>query len=79
MNNLSVEAGERVVRTLGEGVIKLWSSLPQPIQQDLFEAAVAAEGEDMRAQLAVLLHGAHTRTADGLKARALMEPDSKGG
>jgi len=79
VSNLSVEARGRVIHTLGEGVIKLWSNLPQPIQQELFEAAVLAEGEAMRPQLAVLLHGAHTRTTDGLKARAMVEPDSKGG
>jgi hypothetical protein len=67
------------MRTLGEVVLQLWSHLPQPIQQELFEAAVAIEGEALRPELAVLLHDAHTRTADGIKAKAMPEPDSRGG
>ena len=38
-----------------------------------------AEGEAARPKLAVFLHGTHARTTDALKARAMPEPDSKGG
>ena len=79
MQELDLEIQQRVFRTLGEGVVKVWSGLPQPIQQELFEAAVLAEGEDLRAQLAVFLHHSHHRTTDALKAHAIPVPDSKGG
>jgi hypothetical protein len=64
---------------VGEGVVKLWTGLPQQIQHELFEAAVLGEGEDVRSQLAIFLHHTHNRTTDALKAHAMAEPDSKGG
>jgi pyruvate/oxaloacetate carboxyltransferase len=76
---LSGEAQERIYRTLGQGVARAWSNLPQPIQQELFEAAVKAEGEQMRESIAQLLHREHHRTKSGIQARAMPEPDSKGG
>ena len=79
MPELDLEIQQRVFRTLGEGVVKVWSGLPQPIQHELFEAAVLAEGESVRSQLAVFLHHTHHRTTDALKAHAMSEPDSKGG
>jgi hypothetical protein len=79
MGVFAVDVQERIFRTLGEGVAKIWSGLPQPIQHELFEAAVLAEGEAVRNQLAVFLHHTHERTVDALKARAMPEPDSKGG
>ena len=51
----------------------------QAIQQELFESAVRAEGEQMRESIAVFLHGEHDRTKSGVQARAMSEPDSKGG
>jgi len=76
---LSGEAQERIYRTLGHGVARAWSNLPQPIQQELFEAAVKAEGERMREPIAQFLHREHHRTKSGLQSRAIPEPDSKGG
>jgi hypothetical protein len=76
---LSRETQERVYRVLGEGVARAWSSLPRPIQQELFESAVRAEGEHMRESIALFLHREHDRTKSGLQARAVPEPDSKGG
>jgi hypothetical protein len=76
---LSTEAQARIYRTLGEGVVQAWSGLPQEIQQELFEAAVKAHGEQMRDAIAVFLHGKHDRTKSGVQARAILEPDSKGG
>jgi hypothetical protein len=76
---LSPETRERVYRVLGEGVARAWSSLPQAIQQELFESAVKAEGEHMREAIAVFLHREHDRTKSGIQARAIPEPDSKGG
>ena len=79
METLATDVQERIFRILGEGVTKVWSGLPQYIQHELFEAAVLAEGEAMRPQLAMLLHQAHHRTTNALKAHAIPEPDSKGG
>jgi hypothetical protein len=76
---LSRETRERVFRVLGEGVARAWSSLPQGIQQELFESAIRAEGEHMRESIAVFLHREHDRTKSGMQARAIPEPDSKGG
>jgi hypothetical protein len=79
MDEFSVAAQERIFGTLGKAVAKLWSELPQDMQQQLFEAAVLSEGEPVRQRLAVFLHGKHARTTDAIKARAIPEPDSKGG
>ena len=76
---LPAETAERLARALGQAVARCWSALPQEAQRDLFEAAVAAEGEPIRQQLAVFLHEKHTRTIDSLHARATPEPDSLGG
>ena len=76
---LSSEAQERVYHTLGQGVAHTWSNLPRPIQQELFEAAVKSEGERMREPIAQFLHREHNRTKSGMQARAMPEPDSKGG
>jgi hypothetical protein len=76
---LSGEAIEKFWRALGQGVARCWSSLPQQMQQRLFEAAVTSEGEAIRQQLAVYLHGKHERTIDAVQARAMSEPDSLGG
>jgi hypothetical protein len=73
------ETAETLSQALGQAVARCWSILPQEIQHDLFEAAVASEGETIRPQLAVYLHGKHERTADAVQARAIPEPDSLGG
>src|SRR5258708_343788 len=70
---------ERLSSALGHAVAQCWSDLPQEAQQELFEAAVQAEGEGIRQQLAIFLHGKHARTVDTLRARATSEPDSLGG
>ena len=79
INLLPVQIEEEAVRALGYAVTKVWSRLPQDVQHDLFEQAVAACGEAGRQQLAVFLHDIHVRTGDSLKARAMLEPDSLGG
>jgi hypothetical protein len=76
---LSVEATEKISRALGQAVARCWSSLPQEIQQNLFDAAVKSEGETIRQQLAVYLHGKHQRTVDTKQPQAMPEPDSLGG
>ena len=73
------ETNELLFRALGEAVGRIWSNLPQAVQQHLFEEAVMSHGESMRQQLAVFLHDKHSRTLDSIKARAMPEPDSLGG
>jgi hypothetical protein len=76
---LPVDLGDRLSRALGHCVVQHWGRLPQDVQQELFEAVVAQEGEGMRQQLALYLHGKHFRTIASLHARAITEPDSLGG
>jgi hypothetical protein len=73
------KAAEQLSRALGQAVAQCWSSLPQEIQHNLFEATVTSEGESIRQRLALFLHGKHERTLDTVHARAMPEPDSLGG
>jgi hypothetical protein len=72
-------AQAEISRALGNAVERSWGRLPQSIQQRLFEAAVAAQGEALRHDLAVHLHHRHPRTCDSVKLQAMLEPDSLGG
>jgi hypothetical protein len=77
---MSAVITEHLTRALGEAVIRLWSNLPQDVQDHLFKEAVASQGETIRSQLAVFLHDKHDRTADPLgDPREMKEPDSLGG
>jgi hypothetical protein len=76
---LPADLTDRVSKALGQAMVHCWSRLPRDVQHDLFEAAVRSEGEAIRQQLAVYLHGAHARTIGSLQARAMTEPDSLGG
>jgi hypothetical protein len=64
---------------LGQAVARCWSALTPETQHTLFEAAVLSAGEAIRQELALYLHGKHQRTAGGVQARAITEPDSLGG
>ncbi len=67
---------EQITRALGEAVIRIWSNLPQEVQNHLFQEAVTSQGESIRSQLAVFLHDKHSRTADPLgDPRQATEPD----
>jgi len=71
---------DQLTLALGEAVIRLWSNLPQELQDHLFKEAVASQGESIRSQLAVFLHDKHSRTSDPLgDPREMEEPDSLGG
>src|SRR5262245_20313421 len=71
---------DQLTRALGEAVIRIWSNLPQEVQDHLFKEAVASQGDSIRSQLAVFLHGKHSRTSDPLgDPREMKEPDSLGG
>jgi hypothetical protein len=76
---LSLDEKATLSRALGQAVAQWWSSLPQEIQHNLFEAAVKSEGEAIRQQLAMFLHGKHDRSVDAMQRRAIPEPDSHGG
>lgn len=76
---LPAEAADMMSRALGHAVARCWSRLPQEAQHDLFEAAVDSQGEAIRQQLAIFLHGQHARTLDALHSQATHEPDSLGG
>jgi hypothetical protein len=71
---------EQLTRALGEAVIRIWSDLPQEVQDRLFKQAVASQGESIRSQLAVFLHDQHERTSEPVDdPREMTEPDSLGG
>jgi hypothetical protein len=76
---LAPETADKIARALGQGLAQCWSRLAKDIQHDVFEATVTLEGEAIRQQLAIYLHGKHTRTTDAMHARATSEPDSLGG
>ena len=80
MDPISGETADQLTRALGKAVVRLWSNLPQDVQNHLFQEAVASQGESRRPQLAVFLHDKHPRTSDPLgKPREMTEPDSLGG
>jgi hypothetical protein len=59
---------ERFIHVMGQAVLALWSDLPQPLQEQLFECAVrlghhSERDEMLREQLAKFLHDHHKRTA----------------
>ena len=69
----------QLTRALGEAVIRIWSNLPQELQNRLFQEAVTSHGE-LRLPLAVFLHDKHPRTSGPLgNPREITEPDSLGG
>src|SRR6478735_5079775 len=71
----SADATDKMSRALGQAVARCWSRLSQEAQQDLFESAVESQGEAIRQQLAIFLHGQHARTLDALHPQAPREPD----
>jgi hypothetical protein len=76
----SVAITDQLTRALGEAVTRIWSNLPQDVQDRIFQEAVASQGESIRSRLAVFLHDKHERTADPLgDPREMQEPDSLGG
>jgi hypothetical protein len=74
----SADVQASIYYALGQGVVQAWSGLPQEIQQDIFEATVKGVGDRMRDPIAIFCMGS-TTTPRALQARAMPEPDSKGG
>jgi hypothetical protein len=65
-----LDQSDRFARVMGSAAISLWSDLPQPIQEQLFERAVllghhGKSDEMLREQLAKFLHEHHKRTVGG--------------
>ena len=80
MDPIPGATADQLTRALGDAVIRMWSDLPQDVQNHLFQEAVTSQGESIRPQLSVFLHDKHPRTLDPLgKPREMMEPDSLGG
>ena len=69
---------DRISRALGHAVVRMWAGLPHDLQSRLFDEVVS-EHEDMKPDLALLLHEQHPRTRAGKQSRAIVEPDSLGG
>lgn len=62
------------MQALGAATINLWSRMPQPMQQKIFERAVrfgddTESPENLRTQLAKFLHDNHERTKSARAAR----------
>jgi hypothetical protein len=69
-NDNAQHGNERFVHVMGQAVVALWSDLPQPVQEQLFERAVvlghhSERDEMLREQLAKFLHDHHKRTSEG--------------
>jgi hypothetical protein len=80
MEAISSTAAEQLTHALGHAVVRIWSGLPQDVQQQLFQAAVTSHGESIRPQLAIFLHDKHPRTWGPFgKPGETTEPDSLGG
>jgi hypothetical protein len=80
MDPISSVTADQLTRALGEAVVRIWSNLPQDVQNHLFQEAVTSQGESIRPQLAIFLHDKHPRTSDPFgKPREMTEPDSLGG
>jgi hypothetical protein len=58
----------RLTSVLGEAVKRAWGDLPQHVQELLFEEALLSPGatnsDEVRHELALLLHDRHPRTAE---------------
>jgi hypothetical protein len=66
MDPIPSVTADQLTRALGEAVVRIWSNLPQDVQNHLFQAAVTSQGESIRPKLAVFLHDKHPRTSDPL-------------
>jgi hypothetical protein len=63
----AMSKGSDLKRALGAALVECWASLPQEIQREIFEAAVAGASPDVgddafREELALFLHENHPRT-----------------
>ena len=59
---------DRISRALGDAVVRMWAGLPHDLQSRLFDEVVS-EHEDMKPDLALLLHEQHPRTRAGKQSR----------
>ena len=63
---------EQLRRASGEAVIRIWSNLPQEVQDHLFNEAVASQGESIRSQSSCMtsIRAPRTRWATRAKRRS---------
>jgi hypothetical protein len=73
------ETDKVLFAALGEAVAKVWSDLPQTVQQNIFDQAATSQGETVKHDLAIFLHEKHSRTTDAINRQGVPEPDSLGG
>jgi len=64
---------------LGDAVVRTWSSMPHDVQRSPVRGSCLTSRERHQRIACHLLPQKHQRTRDGLKARAILEPDSLGG
>ena len=69
---------DQISRALGDAVVRMWAGLPHDLQSRLFDEVVS-ENQDMKPDLALLLHEQYPRTRAGKQSRAIIEPDLLGG
>jgi hypothetical protein len=69
---------DQISRALGDAVVRMWAGLPHDLQSRLFDEVVS-ENQDMKPDLALLLHEQYPSTRAGKQSRAIIEPDSLGG
>jgi hypothetical protein len=48
MDPIPSVTADQLTRALGEAVVRIWSNLPQDVQNHLFQAAVTSQGESIR-------------------------------
>ena len=65
---------DRISRLLGDAVVRMWAGLPHDLQSRLFNEVVS-KNEDMKPDLALLLHEKRPRTKAGKQSRAIVEPE----
>ena len=65
---------DRISRPLGDAVVRMWAGLPHDLQSRLFNEVVS-ENEDMKPDLALLLHEKRPRTRAGKQSCVIVEPD----
>jgi hypothetical protein len=78
MGVFSMITTDQISRALGDAVVRMWAGLRHDLQSRLFDEVVS-ENQDMKPDLALLLHEQYPRTRAGKQSRAIIEPDSLGG
>ena len=62
---------DQISRALGDAVVRMWAGLPHDLQSRLFDE-VLSENQDMKPDLALLLHEQYPGTRAGKQSRAII-------